>query len=228
MNTFASTQRIWLLALICAAIPFLTIHLSFLVSAVEGNVRWCFPYWETCTSISRTGRHGTAYFIFKGGMIPACVLLALFWWLNRLWLQLLGLEGGKSLPWLGLVSSLALLIYTLALGHAGDTFYLMRRVGVIGWFGLTYIAQLQLGASLRHHPHWGKAGQRLLQLSVVTLLIGLISVVAGLVVPERHDELENAFEWTLALLLNVHGFAVALLWRRSGFALSPQLNRRQD
>ena len=100
----------------------------------------------------------------------------------------------------------------------------MRRAGVIGWFGLTYIAQLQLGACLRKHPHWGNVGQRLVQLSLVTLLIGLISVVAGLLVPERHDELENAFEWTLALLLNVHGFIVAMLWRRSGFAMSPQLN----
>jgi hypothetical protein len=224
MNTSASTHRLWLLALFCAAIPFLTIHLSFLVSAIEGNVRWCVPYWETCSSISRAGRYGTAYFIFKGGMIPACVLLALFWWLNRAWLQLLGLEGGHALPWLGLMSSLALLTYTLALGHAGDTFYFMRRAGVIGWFGLTYIAQLQLGASLRRHPRWGMAGQRLVQFSLVTLLIGLISVAAGLVVPERHDELENAFEWTLALLLNIHGFVVAMLWRRSGFAMSSQLS----
>ena len=110
--------------------------------------------------------------------------------------------------------------------HAGDTFYFMRRAGVIGWFGLTYIAQLQLGACLRRHPHWGNVGQRLVQLSLVTLLIGLISVVAGLLVPERHDELESAFEWTLALLLNVHGFIVAMLWRRSGFAMSPQLTRQ--
>ena len=226
MNTSVSINRLWLLALLCAAIPFLTIHLSFLVSALEGNVRWCFPYWETCSSISRAGRYGTAYFIFKGGMIPACVLLALFWWLNRAWLQLLGLAAGNALPWLGLVSSLALLMYTLALGHAGDTFYLMRRAGVIGWFGLTFIAQLQLGACLRRHPRWGTAGLRLVQLSMVTLAIGLLSVLAGLIVPERHDELENAFEWTLALLLNIHGFSVAMLWRRSGFALLPQLNRQ--
>jgi hypothetical protein len=225
MNTAPNSLRIWPLALLCAALPFITIHLSFLVSAVEGNVRWCFPYWETCSSISRAGRYGTAYFIFKGGMIPASVLMVFYWTLNRVWLRGLQLTGGTALPWLGLVSSLALLIYTLALGHAGDLFNLMRRAGVIGWFGLTFIAQLQLGALLRAHPQWGHAGRRLVQLSLLTLLLGLVSVVVGLVVPERHDELENAFEWTLALLLNLHAFAIALLWRRSGFALSGQVGR---
>ncbi|MEE4250825.1 MAG: hypothetical protein V2I38_09570 [Alcanivoracaceae bacterium] len=220
MSITDSQRRIWWLALICALLPFLTIHVAFLVSAIEGNVRWCFPYWETCSSISRAGRHGTAYFIFKGGMIPTCVLMLQFWWLNRLWLRSLGLAAGSALPWLGLASSLALLIYTLALGHAGDLFYLLRRIGVIGWFGLTWIAQLQLGVALRKHPLFATAGQRLFQLSTMTLLIGLLSVLTGLVLPERHDELENAFEWTLALLLNVHALIVALLWRKSDFQLA--------
>ena len=220
MNSPVSGQRIWWLALACALLPFLTIHLAFVVSALEGHVRWCFPYWETCSSISRAGRYGTAYFIFKGGMIPTCVLMLQFWWLNRLWLRSLGLSAGVVLPWLGLVSSLALLVYTLSLGHAGDMFYLLRRIGVIGWFGLTWIAQLQLGAALREHSVFAAAGQRLVQLSVITLLIGLLSVLVGVVLPERHDELENAFEWTLALLLNVHALIVALLWRKSAFHLT--------
>lgn len=217
--------RLWLLALACALLPFLTIHLSFVVSAMEGYVQWCFPYWETCTSISRTGRYGTGYFIFKGGMIPTAVLLLLFWGLNRIWLRSLGLSAGTALPWLGLVSSLSLLIYTLSLGHAGDVFYLLRRIGVVGWFGLTWIAQLQLSASLRHHRRWGAAGQRLLRLSVFTLLLGLSSLVVLLVWPEQHDELENAYEWSLALLLNIHSFATALLWQRSGFSLTATSSR---
>src|SRR5690554_5237964 len=159
--------RLWWLALIATLVPFVTIHAAFLVSALEGHVRWCFPYWETCTSISRTGRQGTGYFIFKGGMLPTTMLLALYWWLNRVWLRSLGVTGGRVLPWLGLVSSLALLIYTVALGHAGDAFHLMRRSGVVGWFGLTWIAQLQLGAALRQHPRWQCSGQRLLHLSLV-------------------------------------------------------------
>ena len=218
--TQGTATRLWWLALLATALPFLTIHASFLVSALEGHVRWCFPYWETCTSISRTGRQGTGYFIFKGGMLPATVLLALYWGLNRRWLQSLGLATGQALPWLGLVSSLSLLMYTVALGHAGDAFHLMRRVGVVGWFGLTWIAQLQLGAALQSHPRWHRQGRRLLQLSLGTLAIALASLVVGVIMPERHDELENAFEWMLALLLNLHGFAVVWLWRASAFSLT--------
>ncbi|MFN3714084.1 MAG: hypothetical protein ACK4SX_10520 [Alcanivoracaceae bacterium] len=220
MNTSATELRIWSLALACALLPFLTIHIAFVVSVLEGHIIGCFPYWETCSSISRAGRHGSAYFIFKGGMIPTSVLMVMFWWLNRLWLRSLGISGASALPWLGLISSLSLLCYTLALGHAGDLFNMIRRTGVVGWFGLTWIAQLQLGAVLRHHARWHRAGARLVQLSVVTLLIGLVSVLIGVLRPERHDELENAFEWSLALLLNVHAFAVALLWRKTGFRLA--------
>jgi hypothetical protein len=220
MNRSTTELQIWSLALACALLPFLTIHVAFVVSVLEGHINGCFPYWQTCSSISRAGRHGTAYFIFKGGMIPTCVLMVMFWWLNRQWLRSLGLTGANALPWLGLVSSLSLLFYTLALGHAGDLFNMIRRTGVVGWFGLTWIAQLQLGALLRNHTRWHRAGERLVQLSVVTLLIGLVSVLIGLVMPERHDALENAFEWTLALLLNVHALAIAVLWRKTGFRLS--------
>jgi hypothetical protein len=220
MNNSVTVPRIWWLALASALLPFLTIHLSFVVSVLEGHGRWCFPYWETCTSISKTGRHGTGYFIFKGGMIPTAVLLFLFWGLNRAWLRSLGLSAGAALPWLGVVSSLSLLVYTLSLGHVGDVFYLLRRTGVVGWFGLTWIAQLQLGAILRHHVRWRAAGQGLLTLSLLTLLLALSSLVLLLLWPERHDDLENAYEWSLALLLDIHAFATALLWQRSGFSLT--------
>jgi len=220
MKTSLPTYRIWPLALCCALLPFLTIHLSFLISALEGNVGWCIPYWEACSSISRAGRHGTAYFIFKGGMIPTCVLMVLFWQLNRVWLQSLDVSAGRALPWLGVVSSLSLLIYTLALGHAGDMFNMMRRIGVVGWFGLTWIAQLQLSGALREVPALRTSGQRLLQLSLFTLLMGLLSVLLGVLMPERYNDIENAFEWSLALLLNVHALLIALLWRRSDFSLS--------
>lgn len=211
------TLPLWPVALLAALLPFLTIHASYLVSALEGHVRWCVPYWEACTSISRAGRYGSAYFLFKAGMIPAATLLVAFWMLNRRWLRSLGLDAGRSLPWLGLASSLALLAYTIALGHAGDLFHTLRRIGVVGWFGLTWIAQLQLGAALTRHERLGRAGRRLVGLCVAALGIGILSLILGLLVPERHDGLEDMFEWVLAACLNVHAFAIAWLWRQSCF-----------
>ncbi|MDF1820254.1 MAG: hypothetical protein P1U64_01685 [Alcanivoracaceae bacterium] len=221
MNTNGRPLSVMPLGWSAALLPLLTIHLCFVLSVAQGHIDPCFPYWEGCSSISRAGRHGAAYFVFKGGMIPAAVLLAGFWWLNRAWLAQLG-QRLPSLPWLGLVASVALLLYTLTLGHRGEAFHMLRRIGVIGYFGLTFIAQLKLSAALARSEPMRIAGQRLVRLSLLTLLIGLLSVLAGLVWPERHDDMEDGFEWLLALLLNVHALAVVALWRRSGLRLHLQ------
>ncbi len=211
--------ELWWLALAAGLLPLLTIHTTFAVSVLEGHVALCFPYGDNCTSISRTGRHGTAYFIFKGTMLPAALLGIMLWWLNAAWLRQLGCEGrGLAwLPWLGLVSGLALAAYTLALGHGGDTFNLIRRIGVVLYFALTFINQLLLSATLKAHVTWGATGQRLLWMCQFTLAVGMVSVLMEGLIPALHDQVENGFEWVLALLLNLHALWVALLWRRSGF-----------
>lgn len=214
-----STVSLWWLALAAGLIPLLTIHTTFAVSVLEGYVSLCMPYWDSCTSISRTGRHGTSYFIFKGTMLPAAVLGVLFWWLNGRWLRQLGVHtrGVLWLPWLGLIACLALGVYTLALGHAGDGFHLMRRIGVVLYFSLTFICQLLISAGLRSHPLWRHTGSRLLNLCQLTLAVGILSVILNGVVPDFYSRKDDAFEWILALLINLHALWLAWLWRKSRF-----------
>ncbi len=210
---------LWWLALATALIPLITIHATFAVAVFEGYISWCIPYWDSCTSISRTGRYGTAYFIFKGTMLPAALLGILFWWLNGRWLLQLGTPGrGQSwIPWLGLVACVALAAYTLALGHESEGFNLTRRIGVVLYFSLTYIAQLLISSALKDHPRWRESGKRLLWLSEVTLAVGFLSVILTAAVPDLYSQIDNAFEWVLALLINLHALWVALLWRQSSF-----------
>lgn len=218
MNTVAYRLSPMPVGWAAALLPLLTIHVCFVISVAQGHIEPCFPYWEGCSSISRAGRHGAAYFVFKGGMIPATVLLTGLWWLNRVWLLQHG-QRVPSLAWLGLVASLALLLYTLTLGHRGDAFHILRRIGVIGYFGLTFIAQLKLSAALARTDTLAEPGRRLLRLCKLTLFIGLLSVLAGLIWPERYDDMEDGFEWVLALLLNIHALRVVSLWRRSGLRI---------
>lgn len=210
---------LWWLGLAAGLIPLLTIHTTFVVSVLEGYTSWCVPYWDSCTSISRTGRHGTAYFIFKGTMLPEALLGILFWWLNASWLRHLGAMGRGIdwIPWLGLIACISLAAYTLALGHTGEGFNLVRRIGVVLYLSLTYIAQLLLSAALRDHPTWALTGQRLLWLCELILAVGVLSVILDAVVPDIHEQLENAFEWVFALLLNIHALWVAFLWKQSRF-----------
>lgn len=210
---------LWWLALAAGLIPFLTIHTTFVVSVIEGHISFCNPYWDSCTSISRTGRSGTSYFIFKGAMLPAAVLGILFWWLNGRWLRQLGLHtaGAAWVPWLGLTACLALTAYTLALGHTGEGFNLVRRTGVVLYFALTFISQLLISGALKNHPVWHREGGRLLTLCQITLGVGIFSLILDGLAPDYHDQKDNAFEWLLALLINIHALWLAWLWRRSGF-----------
>jgi len=214
-----NSVRLWWLALAAALVPFLTIHLTFVVSVLEGYISMCVPYWDSCTSISRTGRHGTAYFIFKGSMLPAAIVGIVFWYGNRVWLSQLGLRSASTawVPWLGLVAGLALILYTVALGHEGDGFNLMRRIGVVLYLSLTFLCELLVSAALRQHPAWHRQGQYLLGICQLTLLVGIVSVLLNGLAPEVYSRTDDAFEWVFALLINVHAFWLALLWRRSDF-----------
>ncbi|WP_092013524.1 hypothetical protein [Marinobacter daqiaonensis] len=219
MNNRYRGISLWWLAMAAALTPLITIHTTFVVSILEGHVSWCVPYWDSCTSISRTGRYGTSYFIFKGTMLPAAILGVLFWFLNSQWLLQLGAtsRGRPWIPWLGLVACASLAAYTLALGHAGDGFYLIRRIGVVLYFALTYIAQLLISSALTGHPRWRRSGQHLLWLCELTLAVGILSVILSAVAPTVYSQTDDAFEWVLALLINLHAIWLAVLWKKSGF-----------
>ncbi|MDV2078438.1 hypothetical protein [Marinobacter xestospongiae] len=215
----STTVQLWWLALFTALLPLLALHGTYLMAAVESHVPWCLPYWDSCTSISRTGRHGTGYFLFKALMIPAAVLGALYWWFNGRWLRQQGAVGAgvTVLGWLGIGACLGLVLYAVVLGHIGDTFHSLRRTGVVLYFSLTFLAELLLSAALVRLPGPRVRGRRLLALCGLMLVLGLLSVVLQWLVHPLYDRIEDAFEWWFALLINLHAFGVAYLWWRTEF-----------
>ncbi|MDX1589037.1 MAG: hypothetical protein R3296_08875 [Oleiphilaceae bacterium] len=208
--------------LFIALLPLVTIHTTYLIAATQGFVDWCIPYLQSCTSISATGRNGLGYFVFRGAMIPALVLIFLFWCVNHAWLRSLGYPRGRGVIWLALPAALFLLMYTLSLGHAGDTFNLLRRIGVTGYVGMTGIAQITLGAALYRGPVAGlrRSGGRLLGLSGFTLGVATLSVVLDGLPVVNYDVMKHSFEWILVVLLNLHGVAVVWVWRQVGLVLA--------
>ena len=207
---------------ITALLPILTFHITYLISACQGYVPWCVPYWDACTSISATGREGLPYFIFKGAMIPAITLQILFWVINHRWLQALGYPHGKGVGWLGALAAAFLLPYVLSLGHSGGAFELARRIGTAGYVGVTGIMQILLGSVLwrSRYPLLQRGGARLLTLSAVTLGIAILSLVLQSIPGFNYDPIKYAFDWILIVLLNVHGIGVAVLWWRAGLAVT--------
>lgn len=196
----------------CAALlPLLTTHGCYLLAASYDQVPWCVPYWDSCSSISATGRQLPAKLVFKLGMIPAALLTTLLWWSLWRWGQRRS-GSGLAMPWLGTVAALALILYTLALGEVGDGYRLLRRIGVVLAFALTFIAQVLFARLVLecHLPDY----RRLLAMLLLLLTVGMVSVALDGVLGDAYDAIEDAFEWWLALLLNGYFVLVALMLQR--------------
>ena len=212
------------LAWACALLPFLTTHVSYVIAASYGHVEWCMPYWDSCTSISATGRQMPEKLIFKLGMIPAALLTALFWRGLHSWFKTSPVarhhKSFDGMHILGLLAALFLVLYTLALGEEGDTFRFIRRTGVILAFAFTYLAQLlcthlfdQYARETSDLPMLVRQ-QRLFSLLLSLLGVGMVSVMLEGMLGEDYDRYEDGFEWIMALMLNLWFAGTAILLAR--------------
>ncbi len=208
------------LGFVCGILPIAVVHACLAISLAEGHVPVCNPYVDGCTSISATGRNGTAWFVFKAGMLPAAALMAIFFVRCARLLEARGIDRTKKLGWLpgvGVAAGAALALYTVFLGVDGEILRLLRRSGAVLYFGLSALAQFLLLAiiwetrsSTHGLPTWLKPS--LLAAAGLLLVVGLgsIPVKQFLVDP---DALENAIEWNYAFIMMAPYLLVAVALR---------------
>lgn len=216
----------WLALAVCL-LPLVVVHIAYLASVIGGYVPLCNPYVDGCASISASGRHGFSYLFFKLGMIPAAILLALFWIACRQWLLLLGDENRFLLTAMviaGVVSAIFLVLYTVYLGSRGDFYRFMRRTGVIVYFAFSYLAQMLLLARMRRLQMAGRLYipayiPRVKMMLISGLLVfGLASIpVSGFMADK--DRAENVIEWWFSLLMVSYYVFTWLAWRHSGLSV---------
>ena len=172
---------------------------------------WCNPYWDSCTSISATGREGTAFYFFKATMLPMAFLYMLYWKLSN---ETLGVFGhrGKSIQTLGLISGVALICYILALGAVGDNFQLTRRIGVILYFTFTFLCQLLLvyRTGTLKIPDSTRRWQLLM--CAFILAVGVLTLLLDQVL-DNYDDYEDAFEWVIAVMIHLNFLIASWGWR---------------
>lgn len=212
-----SAWPLWPLPVACAALFLVATHGSLLLGIAAGQLGACFPYGIDCHSISATGRALPARLLFKPLLIVGASGLLLYWALMARWLRLQGVTGLRPfiMGGLGAAGALCLIAYTAALGEGGDSALLLRRLGAVLGFSLSFLAQLLLTDSVRQAQAL-PCGRRLLVrglwgLVVGMLLLGLASALLALF--PWHDRIDDGIEWTLALMLNGHVALTALLWR---------------
>lgn len=220
-------MRLYPLAYVAGLLPLATIHITYFLAASHGQVPWCIPYIDSCTSISATGREPPAFFVFKALMIPAAVVLMAYWLINARWLYTLGCRRNgwlSALVALGVVAGVGLIFYSSLLGAIGDEFRQGRHTGVLAFFGFTLFAQMVITWLAQELPvitsRFPARIKALTGILFVDLLVGLANVLIGLFDPDYYDTINNAFAWIFTLLLCVHVIITAELWRGTDWRLS--------
>lgn len=208
------------LALITGLLPFVCVHLTYLIAASHGHVDWCVPYWDSCTSISATGRQLPEKLVFKFIMLPTGVLILLFWWVANQWLTVAGGQRSRAMQLTGSVAALFMMLYVVALGEAGDAYRAMRRIGIILFFSLSFVAQLiflkryndTVAGKIPLHQRivsWQRRAAGML------LAIGMTTVILDMTYA-RYDDIEDAFEWVMMLFVVAQFCSHYPLWRSVG------------
>ena len=189
--------------MVTAALPVLCVLLNHWLSIRGGYIPDCIPYFEGCTSISSTGRHGVSYWLFKAMMLPQALLLFVFWRA----LEARFRESGSHGVWMlraGAAGALFLVLYTVFLGSSGDVYRLMRRYGVFVFFLGSLVAQviatLRLAQLNDATARWPKVVQQ--SLLVLMILLALAEVPLGQF-GLADDAAENVIEWNFSLLMQL-------------------------
>lgn len=221
-------MRIWPLALATGLLPAMGILLALTFSISEGWIAGCSPWLEGCTSVSRTGRHGSGFFVFKGMVLPAAGLLAMFWILAACWLRSCAPVRRRSVICLGLLgpaSAVMLAWYASYLGSEGPNFALYRRIGASSFLAGNFFCQLIFASALdpaQQEPRQ-LIGLRVLRLLAgLQLMIGLASLPVTLWAdPALKDVWENIFEWWFCSIQLAYFPVCAWLWRAQRLNFSP-------
>jgi len=215
-------MRVAFFAIITGLLPFIAIHASYLLAAHFGHVQWCVPYWDSCTSISATGRELPEKLLFKAIMMPAGLMAILFWWLVQQWLDQVLQRRTRLVPTLGVISGGFLIVYVAALGEGRD-YQTLRKIGIVLFFSLTFLNQLLFLwhvslANIIHRTPYTRVLQVQFWMAILLLSIGITSVALDIVYA-NYDAIDDAFEWVMMLLIVVQFVSHYCLWRKADLRL---------
>ncbi len=214
--------------LISAILPGVAVHLCYLLAAYFGHVPWCFPYIDSCTSISAVGRVSPESYVFRASIIPTAVVMIVYWKLSYEWLKIICRRmpnGNRAMFCLGVVACVGLILYATVLGSIGEMYHLQRRIGVTLFYVSTFLAQAimtgQIAFVVKAQPLLisKRTYRGLLTICIVIASLVIISLLLGAFY-EGYSRIDDAFEWTLTLLIMLHVGVTYFAWKDSGFKAS--------
>jgi hypothetical protein len=225
------------LPLVTGLLPIFTVFTCYWIAIHTAGVPSCNPFTDGCTSVSATGRHPPASYLFKGAMLPQSILLSAYWLYSVAWLRALEASAGAprrsgtTVGIVGVTGSLFLILYVTFLGSEEPFYEFMRRYGVYMYFALNVIAQLWLVYRILPFARQ-RADTRLLVLTRLQLVLAWVPFALGvlnLVLKaslENSRPFENRIEWIFAMQMQLYFLISYFSWRETQFSASFTVSRQ--
>ncbi len=195
--------------LLVAIIPFIAIHLSFVLSVQNEYLTLCNPYIDGCYSISRVVRQPSSIIFFKILMLVSA--FSLFF----LWPRLFKSNDNKILILIGRIGSLFLIAYIGALGEEGFLYELMRRFGVFIFYIFTLISQwvYTFNVDLRKRRFINK--NFLINIIVYMQILAFLVAIPFFLFIKNYSYIENIIEWWITLLITLWFFINFIYYKKN-------------
>lgn len=232
-------MQLRLLPLVTGLAPLLTVFTCYAIAIETAGLPACNPFLDGCTSVSATGRHAPASFLFRAVMLPQAIVLAGYWLASLAWYRALRASvgqdspGGSALAWPGVIGALFLLPYVTFLGSEEPFYELMRRYGIYLYFLLNVIAQIVLASHVLPiarrvaRPRLLLVTRAQLVLAWAPFALGVLNLVLKATL-ENADAAENRIEWTFALLMQAYFLLSFVSWRDTNFSLVAGVDLRNE
>ena len=203
-----------------AVLPLVTITTSYFVAASVEHVASCIPYLTGCTSVSSTGRMAPESLIFRAGLLPAAVVLILFWHRSAVFLELNGDTTFRvnALKAVGLALGLSLMLYALTLGFEDGPYPRLRRIGMSGFAIGTFVAELLFvfGYKPLRRADTSALWRWLIAFCVALPLLDLLSEVVKWAGVDGNSP-DHVATWNAFVAASAYYFLTGTIWRRHGF-----------
>ena len=195
--------------LLVSIIPFIAIHLSFILSVQNEYLSLCNPYIDGCYSISRVARQPSSIIIFK------ILMLISAFFLFFLWPRLFKPNYNKLLILIGRLGSLFLIAYIVALGEEGFFYEIMRRFGVFIFYIFTLISQWVFTFSTQMRIRRFFLKNFLINIIVFLQLLAFLLAIPFFIFFKNYGYIENIIEWWITLLITLWFFINFIYYKKN-------------
>jgi len=227
-----------LLPLVTGLLPLIAVFTSYGIAIDTAGLPACNPFLDGCTSVSATGRHPPASFLFRAAMLPQSILLTAYWLASLTWYRALRQHFGRdpragaAIGWFGVSGALFLVPYVTFLGTEEPFYEFMRRYGIYMYFLLNVIAQIILASRtlplVRELalPRVLIATRIQLALAWIPFALGALNLILKALL-EDADAAENRIEWIFAFLMQAYFLLSFVAWHSTNFSLAARIELRR-